>query len=192
MKPKWKKMFVWSSLGSLTLGMTVALARKARKVQPPPLELRPVPADCSRVSVWTEHFKLPQEGSGMLVQDRYLLQSTPFKVWSVLETEGTDPGSGPASWRIYHVTHLRFFDASPTDEASDQGQLQDRFYGTLASLVPATGLMTRDEIGRGAELAIRKCSVGGASNGVETGEIHASAAPILNFRFEYAAVEKRV
>jgi hypothetical protein len=70
--------------------------------------------------------------------------------------------------------------------------LQDRFYGTIAALEPGSNRLIREEIGRGAILGIRKCSVGGASNGVETGEIHRSAAPILNYRFEYAAVEKRV
>ncbi len=189
MKAKWKKMFVWSSLGSVVLGTAIALARKARKVPPPPLETRIVPADCSRISIWTEHFQLPPDTGGALIQDRYLLQATPFKVWSVLELKG---GSGPASWKIYHITHLRFHDTSIEETAPEQGVLQDRFYGTISVREPESDRLIRDEFGRGAILAIRKCSVGGASNGVETGEIHYSAAPILNYRFEYAAMEKRV
>ncbi len=192
MKSKWKKMFVWSSLGSVVLATAVALARKARKTQVPPLEVQPIPADCSRISIWTEHFQISPEDSGALIQDRYLLQATPFRVWSVLEPEGTLPGRGPVSWKIFHVTHLRFFDTSLAEAAPEQGQVQDRFYGTISALEPGNERPTRNRIGRGAILAIRKCSVGGASNGVETGEIHQSAAPILNFRFEYTAVEKRI
>lgn len=185
-------MFVWSSLGSVALGTAIALARKARRVQPPPLETSTVPADCSRISIWTEHFQVVNDGGNVMIQDRYLLQATPFKVWSVLESRGNAPGSGPASWKIYHITYLRFYDTSPKEAAPEQGLLQDRFYGTISVVDPSSERLIRDECGRGAVLAIRKCSVGGASNGVETGEIHYSAAPILNFRFEYAAVEKRV
>ncbi len=192
MKSKWKKMFMWSSLGSVALGTAIALARRARRLPPPELETRSVPEDCSRISIWTEHFQIPGEHGGVLIQDRYLLQATPFKVWSLLEPKEDASGSGPSSWKIYHVTHLRFYDASLEEEDLEQGSLQDRFYGTISVLEPGDERLIRDEFGRGAVLAIRKCSVGGASNGVETGEVHYSSAPILNFRFEYAAVEKRV
>lgn len=192
MKAKWTKMFVWSSLGSVLLGTAIALARKGRKALPSQPEMRPIPAECSRISIWTEHFKNSQEDGDALIQDRYLLQATPFKVWSVLGSEGDPPESGPVSWKIYHITHLRFHDTSLAETAPEQGQVQDRFYGTISVLEPGNERPTRNRIGRGAVLAVRKCSVGGASNGVETGEIHRSAAPILNFRFEYAAVEKRI
>ncbi len=192
MKAKWKKMFVWSSLGSVMLGTAIALARRTRRAQVPPLEMRAVPDGSSRISVWTEHFQVECEDGTALVQDRYLFQATPFKVWSLLESQGVDLGAGPVSWRIYHVTHLRFHETAPAATANEQMQLQDRFYGTISVVEPASGRLIRDEIGRGVTLAIRKCSVGGASNGVETGDIHQSAAPILNYRFEYAAVEKRV
>jgi hypothetical protein len=193
MKAEWKRAFIWSSLGGLILGSAVALARRARRPQLPPVDLRPVPFGCSRISVWTEHFQVDENGNAAQVQDRYLFQSTPFKVWSVLEAQpGADPGARPAGWTIYHVTHLRFFEGSAAEELTDQGQLQDRFYGTIAVIDPECDRPVRDRLGRGAILAIRKCSVGGARNGVETGEIHYSSAPLLNFRFEYAAVEKRV
>ena len=192
MKAQWKRAFIWSSLGGLILGTAVALARKARRPQPPPVDLRPVPLGCSRISVWTEHFQAEENGNVALVQDRYLFQSTPFKVWSVLEAQPDSTGSRPAGWTIYHVTHLRFFEGSDAEELTEQGQLQDRFYGTIAVVDPERDRPVRDRLGRGAILAIRKCSVGGARNGVETGEIHYSFAPLLNFRFEYAAVEKRV
>ncbi len=192
MKAQWKRMFVWSSLGSVLLGTAIALARKARKPQQPPLEMQTIPGGCNRISVWTEHFQIKENDSAAAVQDRYLLQGTPFKVWSVLEAQDDPAQSGPAGWRIYHVSHLRFYDTSSAEALAEEGQLQDRFYGTITALEPGNDRPIREEIGRGASLAIRKCSVGGASNGVETGEIHISAAPILNFRFEYAAVEKRV
>jgi hypothetical protein len=193
MKSHWKRAFIWSSLGGLILGTAVALARKARRPQQPPIDLRPVPLGCSRISAWTEHFQVAENGTALLAQDRYLFQSTPFRVWSVLEAQREDgPDYRPVGWTIYHVTHLRFYDVSVADELTDQGQLQDRFYGTIAVTDPEGNPPARDRLGRGAILAIRKCSVGGARNGVETGEIHYSAAPLLNFRFEYAAVEKRV
>jgi hypothetical protein len=193
MRSHWKRAFIWSSLGGLMLGTAVALARKARRPQPPPIDLRPVPTGCSRISAWTEHFQVEENGIAALVQDRYLFQGTPFKVWSVLETQQeSGQESRAAGWRIYHVTHLRFYEASVAEEMAEQGQLQDRFYGTIAVTDPEGHRPIRDKLGRGMILAIRKCSVGGASNGIETGDFHYSAAPLLNFRFEYAAVEKRV
>ncbi len=192
MKAHWKRMLVWSSLGGVVIGAAVAIARKARKVPPSPLEMQPIPPGCNRISIWTEHFQAEGDGSSAPIQDRYLIQGTPFKVWSVFEMQGNPAQARPAGWRIFHVTHLRFYDAMSAETAPEEGQLQDRFYGTITSVQAEGDRPVRDEIGRGAILAIRKCSVGGASNGVETGEIHYSAAPILNFRFEYAAVEKRV
>lgn len=185
-------MFVWSSLGSILVGAAVTLARRKRKVAQAPLELQPIPEDCNRISVWTEHFSGDEDGSSTLAQDRYVIQSTPFKVWSVLDTQESISGSKPAGWRIYHITHLRFNEAPAVDSELEEGQLQDRFYGTLGAVDPEGTSAFRDRIGRGAIMAVRKCSVGGASNGVETGEVHYSTAPILNFRFEYASVEKRV
>jgi len=185
-------MFVWSSLASAVLGTAIAIARKARKAPPAPLDLHPIPSDCNRISVWTEHLLTTDNGSSALVQDRYLLQGTSFKVWSVLDPASASAHTVPAGRRIYHVTHLRFYDVPAAEDTPEEGQLQDRFYGTIAALEPGSNRFKLEEIGRGAILGIRKCSVGGASNGVETGEIHCSAAPVLNYRFEYAAVEKRV
>ena len=187
MKSRWKKMFVWSSLGSLAVGVVVALSRKARPPQTPKLECHKIPADCQRVSLWTEQFLEKEGGSDLAIQDKYVLQITPFKIWRVLELSDTAAGEKPQGATVYHVTCLRYAGTALGEGYPDEGRLQDRFYGTIATLSLAGKRSPRNYIARGGILEFRKCLVGGASNGVETDEIHRSAAPILNYRFEYSA-----
>ena len=126
------------------------------------------------------------EGSGgsETVHDRYLLQATPFKVWSVLELpDGSSvPGTGGSD--IYHVTHSRLWDGAEGESGPGEGRILERFYGTVTVLDPDGKPCGANLLARGATLEIARCLVGGASNGVETGEYHRSAAPILNFRFQ--------
>lgn len=187
MRSRWKKLFIWSSLGSVAVGVAVTLAKKARPPQIPKLECHKIPADCQRISLWTEKF-LEREGENdVAIQDKYLLQVTPFKVWSVLELGSAVAGTKPKGASIYHVTWLRYAGPMPGEGYPDEGRLQDRFYGTVAAVSQAGRSSPRDYIARGGVLEIRKCLVGGSSNGVETEEVHHSAAPVLNYRFEYSA-----
>jgi len=180
-------MFFWSSLGGVAVGAAVVLARKAHPPQTPPLDYQRIPFDCRRASLWTEQYVSKESDNNFSVQDKYVLQLTPFKIWSVLETGGDRVGEKPEGTTIYHVTHLRYAGKADGEGYPDEGRLQDRFYGTIA-IAGAEGTPSpRNYVTRGGILEIRKCLVGGASNGVETGEVHRSAAPILNYRFEYSA-----
>jgi hypothetical protein len=187
MRSRWQKLFIWSSLGSVAAGVAVALARKARPPQAPKLECHKIPGDCQRISIWTEKFLESEGGADVAIQDKYLFQMTPFRVWSVLELGGTASRAKPTGAAVYHVTWLRYAGAVSGEGYPDEGRLQDRFYGTVAALSPAGRRSPRDYVARGGVLEIRKCLVGGASNGIETEEVHHSAAPVLNYRFEYSA-----
>jgi hypothetical protein len=181
MKSPWKKAFLWSSLGSIAIGTIVAFAKRTRSPQGPALEYRAIPADCQTISLWTEQFKIDDGASDLAVQDKYVLRVTPFKVWSVLEADG-ERVLGAV---IYHVTHVRYAETAGGEGYPDEGKLQDRFYGVVSSQISGESGSRRNQIARGGILEFRKCLVGGAANGVETGEVHRSLAPILNYRFEY-------
>jgi hypothetical protein len=187
MKSRWKKLFLWSSIGSVTIGAAIALARRARAPRVPALDFILIPGDCQRIALWTEQFTGDAQEIPRAVQDKYFLQLTPFKVWSVFELNGSSEEKKPEGATVYHVTHIRYAEDSGGTGYPDEGRLQDRFYGTISVLdldgVPGP----KNHIARGGILQIRKCLVGGASNGVESGELHHSAAPILNYRFEYSA-----
>lgn len=178
MKAQWKSLFFWSSLGSLALGATVALTRRVKKSPEATLDCREIPRDCERIWAWTAGYTLEVDGQEQLVHDEYLFQATPFKVWSVLDLGAAGETGRRRGAAIYHVTHRRVGE-------SEKELLADRFYGTL-DVVGAQGTgCGANRIARGGTLEIKKCFVGGASNGVETGEVHQSSSPILNYRFDH-------
>ncbi len=187
MKSGWKRAFLWSSLGSIVAGTVVALVRRTRATPDAPLECHAIPADCQTVSLWTEQFNVESAGGVEAVQDKYVLRVTPFKAWSVLALGGGPEGEKPSGSAIYHVTHMRFPEAVVGNEFADEGKLLDRFYGVVVTRSPRGTSSPCNHIARGGILEIRKCLVGGTSHGVETGEVHRSIAPILNFRFEYVS-----
>lgn len=176
-------MFLWSSVGSVAVGLAVALAGKPRKRPAPKLACRKIPGDCATVWLWTERFELEDGSTRRLVHDRYVLEATPFKVWSVLDVSPEPGKPNPKGLPIYHATHHRIVE-SPGNGTTKE-QVQERFYGTVRAVNPVSGSCANNHLARGGLLEIDKCYVGGASNGIETGEVHRSAAPILNFRFEY-------
>ncbi len=185
MKSRWKSVFIWSSLGGVLLGAVVALAKKGKPAQAPALECHKIPPDCQTVSLWTEQFRAGSDPDAHPVQDKYVLRATPFKVWSVLGRVDSSPEGRAGGSAVYHVTHVRYAESTGGQGYPDEGRLQDRFYGTPAVLSADGKRSPSGHIARGGILEIRKCLVGGGNNGVETGEVHQSAAPILNYRFEY-------
>ncbi len=91
--------------------------------------------------------------------------------------------AGSQGSRIYHITHKRCLDPVASGLCGDESILQ-RFYATVAVQDMDGKRHGRNLIARGGILVLSKCLVGGAENGIETGEVHRSSAPILNFRFE--------
>ncbi len=174
MKVKWKRLFLWSSLGTVAVGATVAFARRSRKPGRPRITPYPIPAG-RKLIVQTEVFQ--DAGSG--VQDRYVFQPTAFKVWSVLELQSEPGRPNPEGNAIYHVTLLR---GSPDPSVGvAEERVLERFYGTVRCVQPEEGRPHKNQIAVGAFLEIPRCYVGGASNGIESGEVHRSRAPVLNF-----------
>jgi len=153
-----------------------------------PLSCRKLPRECHAIGLWTERFEVAEPGARFFVHDRYDLQPTSFKVWSILDlpSAGLSGSSGPEGSAIYHVTRRRIPDEDEGNSVKLLQPLQERFYGVVAVLDASGRFCAGSAIARGGILEIKKCYVGGSSNGVESGEIHRSAAPILNYRIEYA------
>lgn len=179
-----KNLFLWSSLGSVVVGATFAAARRKNRPGQPRQGCQPIPAGCERVYIWTAPAEIRQNGNSLVLRERYFLQLTAFKVWSVLDLPAAAgrPGEGGAT--VYHVTHSRLLEPAEGSPAGEESVT--RFYGTVNAVTVSGRACGKNALARGAILKINKCYVGGASNGVETGDIHRSAAPILNYRFEYA------
>jgi hypothetical protein len=187
MKKRWKKLVLWSSLGGFAVGTAVALSRRSRAPELPGLDVQRIPNDCQRFSLWTDQFKVPDGEALIAVQDKYVLQLTPFKTWDLYQlgqAEGKPKSEGAT---VYHVTHVRYAELPEGQGYSDEGRLQDRYYGTVSAELPDGSHSADNCIARGGFLEIRKCLVGGSSAGVETGEVHKSCAPVMNYRFEYSA-----
>ena len=190
MKSNYKKLFLWSTLGSLAVGAAVALARRQQRVEPPPLACRKIPGNCQSVHLWTERFEVEEAGTLRSVHDYYLIQPTAFKVWSVLELnpQSTQGRFGSGGIPIYHVARTRLPDEVAAESGGQQGQPQERFYGVVTVVDNDGRSCGNNVIARGGTLEIRKCYVGGASNGVESGETHRSPGRVLNYRLEFAPV----
>jgi hypothetical protein len=191
MNTKWKHMFVWSSIGGVVLGAAVTLARKRRKDAGRPISGRKIPAGCERFSIWTERFDIEGSGQQEFAHDQYYCEATPFKVWSVLDL--TDAAQRPQDGAsVYHVTHVRAVETWKSGDWKEDERVMDRFYGTMDTIGNDGRRCGRNMIARGGTLEIRKCLVGGASNGVETGERHRSAGRILNYRWDLTSTPESV
>jgi hypothetical protein len=183
MKSKWKRVFILSSLGSLAVGTTLSLVRKSRKPSLPPLAYKKIPAECQRISLWTERFRTGKGGAERPAYDKYLLQATRFKLWNVLDVvrdQLNDDGIP-----IYHVTVTRYIEFGEGKEEREEPEPAHKFYGTVGVVNSAGKSPGPNYLARGGRLEIRKCQVGGAANGVDTGEIHRSEGRVLNYRLEY-------
>jgi len=184
MKAPLKKLFLWSSLGSLFVGATVAMVRRKRSGKGN-FRCQKIPPACRRIYVWTELVEAGEKDNRVLYREHYILQHTPFKVWSILELPASPGKPNPTGAMVYHVTYSRLVDHPDTNRSGESENERSRYYGTV-SVVPIDGKSCgKDSVARGAILEIRKCYVGGSSNGIETGEVHRSSAPILKYRFEY-------
>jgi hypothetical protein len=184
MKANHSRLLLWSSIGTVAVGAAVAFARRPRRAATRVLACRKIPRHCQGVLLWTERFALEEKGARFYAHDRYYLQATPFRVWSVLDlsAQGVPGESGAGGAGIYHVTHVRVLESHNEEE-----HLQDRFYGVVSVLDAAGRSCGTNCIARGGILDIKKCFVGGSSNGIESGEAHRSQSPILNYRIDYTS-----
>jgi hypothetical protein len=186
MENRLKKVFLYSSVGSVLVGAGVALSRKKTKTENSAFQLRHIPADCPKIIVLTE--TVGTDDPKVLRRERYVLLKTPFKVWSVLDLPANPAADNLAGASVYHVTWFEI--REEPGQAPPVETEKGRFYGTVAA--GSRGDTKKNYIARGSVLQVYKSYVGGASNGVETGEVHVSLAPILNYRFEYGPEERRL
>jgi len=185
-KKNWKSIFLWSSLGGVALGATVTLVRRSSHKLPAfSLDFRKIPEDCPQILVWTERFIIEDNGRPVTAHDKYVLQSTPFAVWSVLELSAAEIRRSNKGSAVYHATHVRILETEGSAGTQEEQRVLARFYGTVRALDGNSKRSAKNALARGATLEINRCRVGGATNGVETGELHLSFRPILNYRFEY-------
>jgi hypothetical protein len=184
MRARWARAFLWSTLGGAAVGVAAVLAGSRRRSAAPVLRCQRIPDGCSRVVIWTRGFQIEAPDGLQTVHDTYVLQMTSFKAWSVMDLP-SGPGEGRTEGSdIYHITHIRTHDGAET--------VLDRFYATI-DLIDAHGKSCgRSRLARGGVLQVRECLVGGAANGIETGNARLSAAPVLNFRFEYSPADERL
>jgi len=190
MKANYRRWFLWSSFGGLAVGAVVAMTRRTRRLARGPLSCRKLPGECREIVLWTERFEAEDMESRSFMHDRYVLQPTPFRVWSILDLPAAEESRKPEAEgsAVFHVTRTRIKDEADGNATQPAPPQPERFYGLVGILDPSGRVSTGNSIARGGILEIRKCYVGGASNGVESGEIHHSAAPILNYRIFYDAV----
>jgi hypothetical protein len=170
-------------LGGLALGTSVALTRMGRKPRRPPLRYEQIPRRCQRVILWTELFAIEEGGKTLSAHDEYLLEPTHFKVWSVLELPTSGSALRGEGATVFHVSVIRYVITGGAEQSKKREVWKDKFYGIIVSSGPGG---PPNRLARGASLTISKCYVGGAANGVESGELHRSMGRILNYRFEYA------
>jgi len=184
MKTSLKKLFLWSSLGSVLFGATVAVARRKSgpKLNPP---CQKIPPTCRWVDAWTEVTEAGEKDGRLLYREHYVLRPTSFKVWSILELPVSPGQPNPTGAVVYHVTWSQLIENPAGTESGESENERSRFYGTVSVLSVDGSICGKNSLARGGILEIRKCYVGGASNGVETGEVQHSSGPILNYRFEY-------
>ncbi len=191
MRADLKRRLLWSSLGGVALGAAVALLRVTRKPAPAALVYERIPAGCKRIILWTERFEIEEDGGGCVAHDEYLLQSTSFKVWNVLDLTTASPPSEREGSLIFHATIVRYMESKDSGIQSGPARTLERFYGTVAVPNTAGKSPGKNYVARGGILELQKCLVGGAQNGVETGEVHRSAGRILNYRFEYSSADEK-
>ncbi len=184
MRSKWTKALVWSTLGGAAIGAAAALAGMRTRKGQPVLRCQRIPEGCSRIVLWTEAFQVQETEGARTCHDTYILQVTPFKAWSVLELPSEPGQGGPEGSPIFHVTHMRAREVAGSQGTVDS--VLERYYGTISLVDPSGGSCGPNRLARGGVLQVAECLVGGSANGIETGDVRTSAAPILNFRFEYS------
>ena len=184
---KLKRKILWSALGGLAAGTAFALLRRTRKARTLPLAYEKIPPECKRIIVMTERFEIEEEGRPCVAHDSYTLQTTSFRVWNVLDLTSSVPRPEQRGNPIYHATIVRHVEAGESGTRSGSTKTPERFYGTVAVADPEGKMPGPNCLARGGILQMPKCLVGGASNGIETGDVHRSAGVILNYRFEYGA-----
>jgi hypothetical protein len=183
MRSKWARAFLWSTFGGFAVGAAAVLAGTRRRKQPPVLRCQRIPEGCSGIVLWTEAFQVQDADGTCTCHDTYILQVTPFKAWSVLELSSEPGCEGPEGSTIFHITHMRARDTVGSLATVDS--VLDRYYGTISLIDPNGESCGRNRLARGGVLQVAECLVGGSANGIETGNVRQSAAPILNYRFEY-------
>jgi hypothetical protein len=182
---KWKRIGLGLGglfLSGLALGSTVVLSRKRKQPEtlPPPWL---IPENPGPFSIVTEELEWAHENQRFRSTLEYYCQPTQFRVWRLMDLdlyrvrrEGNDKMSGHP---VFHVTpklSLRDVDEkiTPVDE--------ERFYATIHAHRGRTETTLASCVQVGRNVEFRKCHVGGALNGIETGERLVSMAPVKEVR----------
>lgn len=173
-------------LSGLALGSTVFLSRKkAEEPLPAPWW---IPEKAEPFSILIEEMEWKHEGRTVHSYLEYCCQPTQFRVYNLLNLElyrlqreaGRKGGSGDP---IFHVTlkaHLREGEQAATTVEDE------RFYATIHAHRGNTGTALASAVQVGRFVEFRKCHVGGALNGVESGERLVSMAAVKEITFRPA------
>ncbi len=180
---KWKKLGLGVGglfLSGIALGSTVFFARKKTEPLPPPYW---IPEPPTPFSILTDEIEGKHDKQSFRSYLEYFCQPTQFRVWTLVDLDlyRVQRQSGPAmnGHPIFHITsriHLRGSDGTTTTIDDE------RFYATIHTHrgKSLTTLASCIQVGKFVEF--RKCHVGGALNGIETGERMVSMAPVKEIR----------
>ncbi|MBI3939264.1 MAG: hypothetical protein HY315_00380 [Acidobacteria bacterium] len=170
-------------LGGLALGSTIFLAKKKTEPLPPPWW---IPEKPGPFSILTEEMEWTHEDQHLRSHLEYSCQPTQFRVYNLLNLElyrvqregGSKEGGDP----VFHIT-LKVHLWGPDQKVT---AIEDeRFYATIHAHRGKTGTTLASAVQVGRYVEFRKCHVGGALNGVETGERVVSMAPVKEIRLGY-------
>ncbi len=170
---KWKKLAL-SGLGAAVVGLAAVMVGRRRRKKSPVVTPIPDP---------TESFRLRTEADGTghrgapRRRENFLCKPTQFRVWGLLDQPAGDgrPGGNP----VYLVRPETEWVEADQDPKLVPGE---RFYATIHYLPEGRMKSIPNAVAVGAPLEFRKCQVGGASNGVETGE-RVATLPVVGFQF---------
>ncbi|MBI2821428.1 MAG: hypothetical protein HYX74_04335 [Acidobacteria bacterium] len=175
---KWGRIGLF--LSGIALGSTVFMARKKRVPLPAPWW---IPEKPEPFSIVTDELEWSHENQRYRSHLEYFCQPTQFRLWNLLDLDlyrvRHEQGQAMRGDSIFHVilkVHLR---------GKDKGVVtleEERFYATIHTHRGSgtTTLASAVQVGRYVEF--RKCHVGGAPNGIETGERVVSMAPVQEIR----------
>ena len=182
---KWKRLGLGLGglfLSGLALGSTVVLSRRRKQPEtlPPPWL---IPENPGPFSIVTEELEWTDENQRFRSRREYDCQPTQFRVWRLMDLdlyrvrrEGNDRMSG---YPVFHVTpKLSVWGADGKITSVDE----ERFYATIYAHRGKTETTLASCVQVGRYVEFRKCHVGGALNGIETGERVVSMAPVREVR----------
>ena len=158
LKKNWKSLAIWSGVGGLAVGGAVYAYKKGYVGTPNPAE--PLPDDAEELTLETHPFEIQVGEAVTQARCVYHLQSTRFRIWSVLE----EPSAGHP---VFFVTPTQYV----TDPAGvERTSKMDSFYAAVGIPRYLKRRDLLDHLRQDSQLVFYLCLVGGGNHAVPTGD----------------------